>query len=100
MVKWKNIKPHSEKSRKTMKKKYGNSCFLDPRRMKYPICNKFNGKKECKGIYAADFYINIHRAKLLKKTKKNTDMKKMKYYNKLKHKSTKLKKKYCTRKMK
>ena len=30
-----------------MKLKHGNKCFLEPRRMKYPICNKYNGKPEC-----------------------------------------------------
>ena len=47
MVKsWKNIKPHSVKSRKLVMQKYGSSCFLEPNRLKYPLCNKYNGKKK------------------------------------------------------
>ena len=97
-VKWKNIKPHSNKSRKNMKTKYGSKCFLEPKTLKYPICNKFNGKQECMGLYAADYYLNLNIGKLNKKinsNKKNVYTKKLKKYNKLKSKSDRLKKRLC-----
>ena len=31
-ISWKKIKPHSTKSRKKVKAKYGNKCFLDARK--------------------------------------------------------------------
>ena len=67
--KWKSIKPHSQVSRTNMLRKYGYSCFLDPKRKKYPVCNKYNGKKECVGHYAAQYYLNINAGKL--KNKRN-----------------------------
>ncbi len=93
---WKNIKAHSSKSRKHMKRKYGIKCFLEPKRMKYPICNKFNGKPECMGLKAADYYLNLNIGKLNKKKRqdKTNKIKKNKYL-KLKEKSNKLKEKYC-----
>ena len=101
--KWKNIKPHSIKSRKNVKKKYGNRCFLDSKRMKYPICNKYTGKPECMGLRAADYYLNLNIGKLNNKkrqdktTSKNKKImnKKLDKYYKLKNKSNKLKKKIC-----
>lgn len=51
-VKWASLKP-SNKTRKTYKKKYGTRCFLLPSQDKYPICNKYTGKIECKGLLAA-----------------------------------------------
>ena len=101
--KWKNIKPHSNKSRKNVKIKYGNKCFLDAKRMKYPICNKYTGKPECMGLRAADYYLNLNIGKLNKKkardktTTKNKKImnKKLDKYYKLKNKSNKLKKKIC-----
>jgi hypothetical protein len=102
IVKWKNIKPHSNKSRKNMKTKYGSKCFLEPKTLKYPICNKFNGKQECMGLYAADYYLNLNLGKLNKKLnkkvkskEKNVYTKKIKKYNKLKSKSNSLKKRLC-----
>ena len=97
---WKNIKPHGNQSRKNMKQKYGNKCFLEPRRMKYPICNKFNGKPECMGLSAAEYYLNINIGKLenkkkktktIKKKDKETMHKKLDKYYKLKNKSHTLK---------
>ena len=101
--KWKNIKPHSNKSRKNLKTKYGNRCFLDAKRMKYPICNKYTGNPECMGLRAADYYLNLNIGKLNKKkrqdktTSKNKKIinKKLNKYYKLKNKSNKLKKKIC-----
>lgn len=95
---WRNMKPHSIKSRQTMKKKYGAKCFLEPRTMKYPICSKYSGKQECMGLYAADYYLNINIGKI--KNKKSKTLKrqysdKLKKYESLKKKSDKLKKKVC-----
>lgn len=93
---WKNIKPHGNQSRKNMKQKYGNKCFLEPRKMKYPICNKFNGKPECMGLSAAEYYLNINigklenkkkRSKSLHKASRNIMNKKLDKYYKLKTKS-------------
>ena len=50
--KWKQMKP-SSKRLKSYKRKFGPSCFLLPKQMKYPICNKKDGKVECKGLLAA-----------------------------------------------
>ena len=52
IVRWKNISP-SKKNLKTYKKKYGKQCFLLPSQNKYPICNRNNGKIDCKGLLAA-----------------------------------------------
>ena len=101
--KWKNIKPHSNKSRKNVKTKYGNKCFLDAKRMKYPICNKYTGKPECSGLRAADYYLNLNIGKIINRKKRDKTMtknkktinKKLGKYYKLKNKSNKLKKKYC-----
>jgi hypothetical protein len=105
--KWKNMKPHSEHSRKTMKQKYGSRCFLEPKRMKYPICSKFTGKQECIGLQAADYYLNINIGKVKNKLKrqdktnlkgktKKTLTKKLKKYESIKRKSDILKKKVCS----
>ena len=52
-VKWRTIKPHTQKERKSMLRKYGSRCFLLPESLKYPICNKYTGKIECVGLTAA-----------------------------------------------
>ena len=39
MAPWKKMKPHSKKQRQTMKKKYGNKCFIEPKNLKLPIIN-------------------------------------------------------------
>ena len=93
--KWKSIKPHSQVSRTNMLRKYGHSCFLDPKRKKYPVCNKYNGKKECVGHYAAQYYLNINAGKLKNKRNKVATKKRKKYLNLLK-KSTSYTKKHCT----
>ena len=109
-VSWKKVKPHTIKSRKNVKTKYGNKCFLDSRRLKYPICSKYSGKINCKGIYGALYYLNLNIAKLLKNiTRKKQDKtkqdktnlqsklinKKLKKYNTLKKRALKLKNKHC-----
>ena len=58
--------------RKSYKKHYGSACFLDPKRLKYPICSK--GRISCKGLNAAQYYARLNKNnKLLKliKTLKN-----------------------------
>ncbi len=67
------------KYRKTYKKKYGSRCFLLPKENKFPICT--DGKVDCKGLYAAQFYNNMRQ--------------KNKHYRTVKNKINKLKKKYC-----
>ena len=92
--KWKNIKPHTLKSRQKMRKNYGLTCFLEPKTLKYPVCNKYNGKKECMGHYAAQYYLNINIGKLKKKKKKQY-LKKSKKYIELLKKSKQYTKKKC-----
>jgi|TARA_A100001015_G_scaffold321220_1_gene450845 hypothetical protein len=90
MAPWKKMKPHSKKQRQTMKKKYGNKCFIEPKNLKLPICNKKNGEIQCKGLRAAQYYTQIHVSKKLKPRKK--------YLTRLK-KIKKLTKKYCKNKV-
>jgi hypothetical protein len=41
------------------KKKYGTRCFLRPRDQSYPICSQ--GKIDCKGLRAAQYYLRLNR---------------------------------------
>lgn len=95
MKSWKNVKPHSQKSRTRVYQKYGKRCFLDPRRKKYPICNRYNGKEECKGHQAAQYYLNINIGKLKKKRDKSSTQKRDKY-KRLRQKSLKRMKRVCS----
>ena len=95
MKSWKNVKPHSQKSRTRVYQKYGKSCFLDPTRKKYPICNRYNGKEECKGHQAAQYYLNINIGKLKKKRDKSSTQKRDKY-KRLRQKSLKRMKRVCS----
>ena len=52
-MRWREMKPHTKRQRKSMLKKYGSRCFLLPKELKYPICNKYTGKIECVGLAAA-----------------------------------------------
>ena len=57
--------------KKKMYKKYGPRCFLEPKRYKYPVCNKFTGKEECMGHQVGQkYYLNINIGKLKKKRDK------------------------------
>ena len=94
MKSWKNIKPHSQKSRTRVYQKYGKRCFLDPRRKKYPVCNRYNGKEECKGHQAAQYYLNINIGKFKKKRDKSSTQKRDKYKI-LRQKSLKRMKRVC-----
>ena len=95
MKSWKHIKPHSQKSRTRVYQKYGKRCFLDPRRKKYPVCNRYNGKEECKGHQAAQYYLNINIGKLKKKRDKSSTQKRDKY-KRLRQKSLKRMKRVCS----
>ena len=94
MKKWKNIKPHTIKSRKRVFQKYGKRCFLESKTLKYPICNKRNGNPECLGHRASQYYLNINISKL-KNKKDRKSIKKLKKYIKLKKKSLNFTKKKC-----
>ena len=52
-LRWRDMKPHTQRERKNMLKKYGSRCYLLPKELKYPICNKKTGKIECVGLSAA-----------------------------------------------
>ena len=50
---WESKKPNTKKERQEVLNKYGNSCFLIPEKLKFPICNKTDGAYNCKGLKAA-----------------------------------------------
>lgn len=56
-TKWQEKKPTLKNQRKVVKDKCGESCFLIPESLKFPICNKVSNKQECsyncRGIKAA-----------------------------------------------
>ena len=52
-LKWRDMKPHTRRERKHMLRKYGSRCFLLPKELKYPVCNKYTGKIECVGLAAS-----------------------------------------------
>ena len=70
------------KYRKSYRGKYGSHCFLVPNELKYPICS--NGRIDCSGLRAAEFYVNMY--------------KEHPRYKSLKRKINKLKRKHCTKK--
>ncbi len=49
---WKKQSPN-RLERRSMISKCGSACFLDPKNLKYPICEKRSCKCSCKGIVAA-----------------------------------------------
>ncbi len=51
--------------RKSYKKHYGAHCFVDPKRLKYPICT--NGKVDCKALNAAQYYARLNKSKKMMK---------------------------------
>ncbi len=85
---WKKQSP-KRSERKSMITKCGSACFLDPKNLKYPICQKRSCKRSCKGIVAAKIrasqYKNskvrqsadklINRYKCTKKSRKNVNKK-------------------------
>ena len=63
---WRNIKPKTIRQKKNMKKKYKSKCFLEPKTLKYPICDKNTGKVSCKGLNASNYYVRLHLSRKLK----------------------------------
>ena len=54
--------------RKSYKKRYGSKCFIEPKRLKYPICT--SGKVNCKALNAAQYYAILNnKDKLTSKIK-------------------------------
>ena len=51
--------------RKSYKKHYGAHCFLDAKRLKYPICSR--GKIDCKALNAAQYYARLNKSKRVMK---------------------------------
>jgi hypothetical protein len=49
--------------RKSYKKRYGNKCFIEPKKLKYPICS--NGKINCKALNAAQYYSILNNKRVL-----------------------------------
>jgi hypothetical protein len=45
--------------RTAYRKRYGSRCFLDPKRLKYPVCTR--GKLECRALNAAQYYARLNR---------------------------------------
>ena len=61
--------------RKSYRKKYGPSCFLDPDRLRYPICT--HGKLDCRALSAARYYATmLKNKKILSKIRKTKRCKK------------------------
>jgi len=50
----KSKKWSAPKYRASYKKKYGSKCFIEPNKLKYPICT--NGKINCRALDAAQYY--------------------------------------------
>jgi hypothetical protein len=68
---WKDKKPKTKKERQEILKKYGESCFLIPEKLKFPICNSKDGAYNCKGLKAASSMARIWGYKnVLKKSQK------------------------------
>jgi hypothetical protein len=49
---WEEKKPKTRAERYELLKKYGRDCFLDPDKLKFPVCNK-QGCIDCDGLRAA-----------------------------------------------
>ncbi len=53
---WSKQEPSRVTTRRKMRKKCGSGCFLEPKKLKYPICAKSGAnvcKPSCKGMAAA-----------------------------------------------
>ena len=68
---WSQVKPKTMKERIMMRDKYGKKCFLRPDDMKYPICDKYDGKIDCRGIRSAIFWAQTNHIKSKKKNSKS-----------------------------
>ncbi len=49
--------------RKSYRNRYGSKCFLEPKRLKYPVCSR--GKINCKALNAAQYYAILNNKKKL-----------------------------------
>ena len=88
---WKYVKPETKDERKHMMNKYGERCFLVPKELKYPICDKNDGIYDCRGLRTALFWAQTHHIKTQKNTKKVFEKKtKMGKYSGIFNKGVKL----------
>lgn len=59
--------------RKSYRTRYGPSCFLEPKTLRYPVCT--HGRLDCKALYAAQYYARLSKNKKvlekIRKTKKH-----------------------------
>ncbi len=51
--------------RSSYRKKYGAHCYVDPKRLKYPICTR--GKIDCRALNAAGYYARLNKSKRIMK---------------------------------
>ena len=54
------------RNRTLYRKRYGAKCFLDPERLKYPICTR--GKLDCKALNAAAYYARLNKNTAVKRS--------------------------------
>lgn len=50
---WGKVAPKTKSSRQSMKSKCGSRCFLQPKDLKFPVCNPKTCKVSCKGAVTA-----------------------------------------------
>ena len=62
---WSHVPWSAPVYRKSYKKHYGANCFLDAKRLKYPICS--NGKINCRALNAAQYYALLNKSKNIMK---------------------------------
>ena len=68
--KWSEAAPKTKKERQALLEKCGSGCFLQPEKLKYPICPKGTCKVSKKGADAArSRSAQYHRRKIEKKAK-------------------------------
>ena len=65
VIYWRDIKPNPKTLKKYLRK-YGKKCFLLPNELKYPICDKNNGKVHCKGLLAGHYRAALSTYRKLK----------------------------------
>ena len=44
--------------RTAYRKRFGARCYLDPKRLKYPVCTR--GKLDCRALNAAQYYARLN----------------------------------------
>ena len=73
---WKDKAPMKKSERQTVRKTCGESCFLLPDELKFPVCNKKVPPCEynCKGLKAASSAAaRLHYPKVLQQSKRRTE---------------------------